>query len=99
MDNHDDKYTYFSLESHQGNEVEECWNLVGHDWSHDCKKKWHTCMKICSLFGMFHLILCEVPHCDFHHSDGDLQLVYWRIGSSWGNTSSWSPSSSWHWII
>jgi hypothetical protein len=24
---------------------------------------------------MLHLILYEVPHCDFHHIDGDLQLV------------------------
>jgi hypothetical protein len=72
MDNHDEKHTYFSLKSHQGNEVEECWTLVGHYGSHDCKKKCHTCMEICFLFGMLHLILWEVPHYDFHHNDGDL---------------------------
>ena len=51
MGNHvcDEKCTYFSLEPYQGNEVEECQNLVGHDGSHDCKKKNHTCMKICYL--------------------------------------------------
>jgi hypothetical protein len=25
---------------------------------------------------LLHLILCEVPHCDSHHIDGDLLLVF-----------------------
>jgi hypothetical protein len=28
---------------------------------------------------MLHLILYEVPHCDFHHIDGDLLLVPWSF--------------------
>ena len=39
-----------SLELDQENEVEECQNLAGHDGNHDCKKKNHTCMEICSFF-------------------------------------------------
>lgn len=32
-------------------EVEECTNLAGHEGNHDCKKKNHTCVDICFLFG------------------------------------------------
>ena len=45
-----EKCTYCSLELDQGNEVEECRNLAGHDGNHDCKRKNHTCMEICSFF-------------------------------------------------
>jgi hypothetical protein len=54
MGNHvcSEKCTYCSLELHQDqeNEVEECKNLAGHEGNHDCKKKNHTCVEICSLF-------------------------------------------------
>jgi hypothetical protein len=38
---------------------------------------------------VLHLILYEVPVCDFHHIDGDLLLVPWR-SLAWGSlTSPW----------
>ena len=44
------KCTHCSLQLYRENEVEKCWNLAGHEGNHDCKKKNHTCMEICSLF-------------------------------------------------
>ncbi|GLJ12793.1 hypothetical protein SUGI_0197940 [Cryptomeria japonica] len=44
-----EKCTYCSLEAGVGIEVEECRNLAGHDGDHDCKRRNHSCGKICSL--------------------------------------------------
>jgi hypothetical protein len=37
------------------------------------------------LFNLLHLIFYEVPHCDFHHIDGDLQLVSQSIRLTWAS--------------
>jgi hypothetical protein len=31
------------------------------------------------ILNLLHLISYEVPHCDFHHIDGDLLLVPWSF--------------------
>ncbi|KAH9320477.1 hypothetical protein KI387_015116 [Taxus chinensis] len=43
-----EKCTYCSLETGLA-EVEECRNVAGHEGDHDCKRRNHTCGKICSL--------------------------------------------------
>jgi hypothetical protein len=47
--------------------------------------------RLCTILTVLHLILYEVPLCDFHHIDGDLLLVSWIIGPTWGDTFLWRP--------
>ncbi|GLJ12791.1 hypothetical protein SUGI_0197900 [Cryptomeria japonica] len=51
MGNHacTEQCTYCSVEASLGIEVEECRNLAGHEGDHDCRRRNHTCGKICSL--------------------------------------------------
>jgi len=92
MGNHscDEKCTYCSLESHQGNELEECRNLAGHDGSHDCKKKNHTC-RSSVLYLINHLIVTnfvawrlamKVTNC-YKLENALFILIKWKVICGW----------------